>query len=265
MVQVAAVGAALARTDPRAWGPRPCPLAERNGRPRVRAKRRRGCSRLSACSVLGPLRPVSPRPWPRSSDYSAKPPPATWRGRSQSRGTRWIVWGRGAGPPPQTPGRRARPQAGRNVRGQERAKLPVCGHRKEGELVTVQGEGAGLQRATPAARAPRLPLPHSSDCDPAAPSRVTLFCPCSYPPSLSQLKLQKSKFPFEDLTVEEFLTPDPSAPVPRIGRCQVPGAGQRRAEQLAVLTCRRIGSMLSRPRLWRGLAGRSVEPFTGSG
>lgn len=69
--------------------------------------------------------------------------------------------------------------------------------------------------------------------------------------------------------MEEFsnsLTPDPSAPAPGNWEgprgARVPGAGKQRAEQRAVLTCRRISSRclpgLQYP--WCGLAGSWRSP-----
>lgn len=145
--------------------------------------------------------------------------------------------------------------------------------------MTVQGEGAGLQEAaTPGrARAPRLPLPHSSGLrDPrnGIPSRALPLLPLLSVPAIAALSSpspRNQSFRLRIWTcgrILQFPHPRPlGARSGESGSARVPGAGQRRAEQLAVLTCRRIGSScLSRLQCpWRGLAGRSVEPFTGSG
>lgn len=158
-----AVGAPGTVRDPAGLGLRPCPLAEADRRPRVRAKRDE-LQQVSACSVSGtfPHSYPPPRPWPRprlQREALLRPPGAgAHRAEPADRGAEEP------GLHPKRLGDVARPQAGRNRRGRA-GEAPACGHRKEGELVTVQGEGAGSgkrERRPGGPSGPRLPLPHSS-------------------------------------------------------------------------------------------------------
>lgn len=206
---------------PRGLGPRPRPQPRRTA-DLVLGRNATRLQQVSACSVLGPLPIRIPPPLATLLGLQrAKPPPATWRGRSQS-GTRGS-WGRGAGPPPQTPGRRGQTPGWKKREGQ-RAKALACGHRKEGAGDSAGGGGRAARGSgrpgglgppgclchIPPTRDPRMAsLPRSASSAPAF--RTRHRCPQFSKP-------QKSKFPFEDLDscgrILQFPTPDPSAPVP---------------------------------------------------
>lgn len=143
--------------------------------------------------------------------------------------------------------------------------------------MTVAGAAGWRRERAPAGSGPPAALPHSSGL--GGPRNGTSSRALPLPPLLSRPAIaalsspspRNQSFRLRSWTcgrIRQFPHPRPlRARSGESGGARVPGAGQRRAEQLALLTCRRISSsgLLGLQYPWRGLAGRSVEPFAGSG